>query len=144
MSMTITDPTTGELVEVFARECGDYVDMIVRADTHGYWRNVAEDWGLIDADENPMLGVTIDPIGPVETTPAVFDALGAVVTPAITDNRHHLNLRVATDFNWRPFASKWTQDGSATVSNASENGKRFYRVTLIDPDTISTPSRVFL
>lgn len=142
--MTITDPTTGELVEVFARECGDYVDMIVRADTHGYWRNVAEDWGLIDADENPMLGVTIDPIGPVETTPAVFDALGAVITAAIIDNRYHLNLRVATDFNWRPFASKWTQDGSATVSNASENGKRFYRVTLIDPDTISTPSRVFL
>lgn len=144
MSMTITDPTTGELVEVFARECGDYVDMIVRADTHGYWRNVAEDWGLIDADENPMLGVTIDPIGPVETTPAVFDALGAVITAAIIDNRYHLNLRVATDFNWRPFASKWTQDGSATMSNASENGKRFYRVTLLDPDTISTPSRVFL
>lgn len=144
MSMTITDPTTGELVEVFARECGDYVDMIVRADTHGHWRNVAEDWGLIDADENPMLGVTIDPIGPVETTPAVFDALGAVITAAIIDNRYHLNLRVATDFNWRPFASKWTQDGSATMSNASENGKRFYRVTLIDPDTISTPSRVFL
>lgn len=144
MSMTITDPTTGELVEVFARECGDYVDMIVRADTHGYWRNVAEDWGLIDADENPMLGVTIDPIGPVETTPAVFDALGAVITAASIDNRYHLNLRVATDFNWRPFASKWTQDGSATMSNASENGKRFYRVTLIDPDTISTPSRVFL
>lgn len=144
MSMTVIDPATGEPVEVFARDCGGYIDMIVRADTHGYWRNVAEDWGLIDADENAMPGVTIDPIGPVETTPAIFDALGALITPAVADNRYHLNLRVSADFNWQPFASKWTQDGSATMSNASENGKRFYRVTLVDPDTISTPSRVFL
>lgn len=144
MSMTVTDPATGEPVEVFARECGGYIDMIVRADAHGYWRNVAEDWGLIDADENAMPGVTIDPIGPVETTPAVFDALGAVVTPAITDNRYHLNLRVSADFDWQPFAVKWTQDGTATAPNNSEDGRRFYRVTLIDPDTITSPARVML
>lgn len=142
MSMTII--YNGQSVDVFAREASGYIDMIVRADTKGYWQNVAEDWGLVDADGNPAPGVTIDHIGSVVLAPAILDAAGDIATPAVTDNRHHLNLRVHPDFDWQPFAVKWTQDGAVTAPNNSEDGRRFYRVTLIDPDTIASPSRIML
>ncbi|CAO3403500.1 hypothetical protein [Azospirillum palustre] len=50
-----------------------------RAD--GQWLTASHDHGLCA-------------IGPVVTTPAVVDASGAIVTPAVMDERWHANLRL--------------------------------------------------
>lgn len=51
---------------------------------------LSEDGALI-----PYPGVIIDEIGPVTKTPAVYDAEGNEVTPAVVVEGHHVNL-VAT------------------------------------------------
>lgn len=40
-------------------------------------------------------GVDIDHIGPVETVPVVLDEKGEVVTPAVFDTDHHVNVRLS-------------------------------------------------
>lgn len=144
MSLTITAPDTGKPEEVFVRRTGTFIDMIVRADTKGYWESVARDWGLLDGSKRPADGVSVDVVGPVEITPAVVDVNGEVVTAAVYDTRYHVNVRVRDTFDWEPFALKWTRDGQPVAANAEEEGLRIYRVTLIDPDTIKSPTRVWI
>ena len=49
-------------------------------------------------DDNGWAGgghsFALDLIGPIETTPAVYDAEGNVVTPAVVDAAFHANLRL--------------------------------------------------
>lgn len=144
MGLTIIAPDTGNPEDVLVRRIGEFIDVIVRADTKGHWESVARDWGLLDSAKRPTEGVSVDVVGPVEITPAVVDANGEVVTAAVYDARYHVNVRVRDTFDWEPFALKWTRDGQPAAANAEEEGRRFYRVTLIDPDTIKSPTRVWL
>jgi hypothetical protein len=88
-------------------------------------------------------------------TPAVLDGDGNETTPAVFDTRHHVNFRLAPpaserldehgDPRWWQWALAWTMQGdNDTNPNAAEQAKILHDITLIDPDTISSPSRVFL
>ena len=100
-------------------------------------------------------GVEIHHIGSVELTPAVLDEDGNVTTPATFDPRHHANFRMGepavsrtNEFGnllWHVWGLAWTQGGTPDLQrNAAEDGRKLYGVTLIDPDTISIPARVWL
>ena len=106
-------------------------------------------------------------IVPIEKTPAVMSEDGlTVVTPAVYDPRIHLNIRITKDalrrvvaeedeesplfaFNGLNSATVWAYIWSLGDSmsdqdrNNHEDGKIRGPITLIDPDTISTPVRVW-
>jgi hypothetical protein len=70
--------------------------------------------------------VLVDEIGPVVTTPAVYDGEGNLVTPAVMDEHHHVNVRVITPL----------EVCSTLAAGASG-------VVWIDPVTVSSPSRIW-
>ena len=106
-------------------------------------------------------------IVPIEKTPAVMSEDGlTVVTPAVYDPRIHLNIRITEDalrrvvaeddeesplfaFNGLNSATVWAYIWSLGDSmseqdrNNYEDGKVRGPITLIDPDTIATPVRVW-
>lgn len=122
---TITDPDTGETTEQGTGE-----------------------WAI-----SP--GVHFDHLGPVVITPGTYDADGNEVTAPVMDTRHHVNIRLgppATErvdeqgnLKWHKWALAWTQNGLPDAQiNANETAVVYLDVALIDPETISTPSRVWL
>jgi hypothetical protein len=96
----------------------------------------------------PAYGITITEIGPHILVPAVVDADGFEVTPAIMDNRHHVNfwLDAATVARgeWMRWATAWTYYGSDIVANAEEAGVSMNGIELIDPETVKRPSNRML
>lgn len=145
MATTIPHPETGEPVELFVRINADgYVDALCRAAYKSAWDQAALANGLTK-DGEPVAGVNIDVIGPVTVTPAVIDEnTGAEITPADIDNRYHVNLRLAPEVNWFPIAYAWMTNGNDDAEpNKDEETRTLARVSLIDPDTISTPTRVW-
>ncbi len=157
MSELIHDKQGNE-VEVFVAFNGGRLDLIVRADTAADLYAAAEAENLMVRDDEdrlrPAIGVNIDPLGPVVTTPAELDAEGNVVTPATMDNRFHANIRIEapaltnTDAggyeNWKTTAIKWTQYGEPdTGINAEESALKLANVALIDPVTIKSPARIW-
>jgi len=144
MSTTIPHPETGEPVEVFVRIADGYVDVMVRAAYRKAWIDAATANKLIDAEGNPVPGVTIDEIGDVIVTPATYDEGGKELTPAVIDNRFHVNFRIAEHLAWQPIALAWmTQGNDDAVSNKEEETRTLAKVSLIDPDTVKTPARVW-
>ena len=100
-------------------------------------------------------GVYIDHIGPVMIQPAEYDSEGVEITPAVFDNRHHVNFRLvgtalegADEYGilkWHKWSMAWSLGGSPDdVINAEEEALKLYGVSLIDADTIRSPSRVWL
>lgn len=100
-------------------------------------------------------GVNIDMIGPVTIKEAVYDEKGDIITPPVLDTRYHANIRISSpsvdrvdaDGNkkWHKWAYAWTKNGvDDATKNANENAKVFLDVALIDPDSIRSPSRVWL
>lgn len=100
-------------------------------------------------------GVDIDHIGPVVLTPATHDSEGVVVTPAVLDNRHHVNFRLTESaltgvdqygvLNWHKWSMAWTVGGTLdTEPNKSEVAVSLYEVSLIDPATITSIARRWL
>lgn len=157
MSATITD-RNGTEVTVYVAIQGRVVDAIVRADTREDFEAAALSRNLLteDADGNrtPAPGVNIDVLGPVTIKPAVLDEEGNVTTPAVTDSRYHVNIRItdpalsvvdAEGFeNWRQTAIDWTAYGTPdTAINAEEQGLKLGGVVLIDPATVKSPVRVW-
>ncbi len=158
MAITIPHPETGEPVELFVRINEDgYVDALCRAAYKSAWEQAALANGLLrqdvigtDNDEPilgdpyPVEGVFIDVIGPVTVTPAVIDENGAEITPADIDNRYHVNLRLSPEVNWFPIAYAWMTNGNDDAEpNKDEETRTLARVSLIDPDSIKTPTRVW-
>ena len=144
MSITIPHPQTGAPVEVFVRITDGYVDAMLRAAYRSAWIDAARVNGLIDAEGNPVDGVTIDEIGDVVVTPATYDDAGNQLTPPDIDNRYHVNLRIRADLNWQAIALNWMAHGNDdAVANKDEETRTLSRVSLIDPDTINSPSRVW-
>jgi hypothetical protein len=128
LMVEITEPVTDE-------ETGD----ITQVGT-GKWRNAE--------------GVTFDHLGPVTITAAVLDDEGAEVTPAVMDHRHHVNIRLTPPairqrdpdgaLRWHKWAAAWSDGSPDLDNNAAESALILMGVSLIDPDTINSPSRVWL
>jgi hypothetical protein len=102
-------------------------------------------------------GVDIDPIGPVMLTAGTYDDDGGQITAPTFDTRYHVNVRMMSPaidradeygvVKWHKWAMAWTLGGAdltSTNTNAGEVGKTLQNVSLIDPSTISSPSRVWL
>lgn len=68
-------------------------DLMFRATTKAAWDAYAAEVGLTD-DEGRPLGCLIDEIGPIVTTPAVMGEDGEIITPAVMDDRWHVNARL--------------------------------------------------
>lgn len=144
MSTTIIHPETNEPVEVFVRIADGYVDVMCRAAYKSAWTAAATANKLLDAEGNPVPGVSIDEIGDMIVTPATYDEEGNEITPAEFDNRFHVNFRIAEHLNWQPIALAWMEHGNDDAApNKDEETRTLAKVSLIDPDTVKTPARVW-
>lgn len=154
MSTTITNPATGQPVSVFVRLSGGYVDCILRADTQAAWEAAALAQNVLvkqpDGSLVPNAGISIDVLGPVVKVPAVIDpATLTVTTPAVMDERYHVNMRLdpraeGVAKSWEDLAIQWTEHGTLDPEvNNDEVAHVLGGVGLIDPDTIRQPKRVW-
>lgn len=160
MSAMIEDQN-GTLVEIYADMSSGHVDTIIRAKDRATFDAAALARGityLMPGSDTVKLspGVNVDHIGPVTLTPATYDAEGVEITPAVIDSRHHVNMRIGepalsrmdddvpTLERWKVTAILWSMNGTPVAAvNAAEDAVALYDVELIDPDTISSPSRVW-
>ena len=92
--------------------------------------------------------VTITELGPYVITPATYDEEGNELTPAVVDNRYHVNFWIdlarADALLWQQWAPLWTINGQVAAANANEVAYAYNGVELIDPMTVSSPSNVLL
>lgn len=92
--------------------------------------------------------VTITELGPYVITPATYDAEGNELTPAVMDNRYHVNFWIdldgTQDQSWQQWGPIWTLNGQVASANASEVAYAYNGIELIDPMTVSSPSNVLL
>lgn len=104
-------------------------DLMYKSTTKETWDAFALSSGLaVDQDGSiyPAENVLIDEIGPIVTTPAVYDEDGDIVTPAIVDESWHVNIRLTSDsFDILALAA-----GDADTE-------------WIDPSEVSTPTRIW-
>ena len=70
------------------------IDIVLRCFSRARWLAVATNRGIIDANGNPNPGFSVDEIGNLVLTPAVIDANGNVITPAVMDTWWTVNLRL--------------------------------------------------
>ena len=100
-------------------------------------------------------GVHLDHIGPVMVKAGTYDEDGNQLTAPIFDNRHHVNIRVTEPAlsmvdeygvtKWQKWAMAWSMSGTPdTHRNSQENALVLQGVSLIDAETIRSPSRVWL
>ena len=100
-------------------------------------------------------GVHIDHIGAMQITAGTYDDEGAELTAPTFDTRHHVNFRLTApavnavdDYGvvkWHKWAMAWAFSGTNdTNANANEEAVKLIGVSLINADTIRSPSRVFL
>ena len=100
-------------------------------------------------------GVHINHLGPAVITPGTYDEDGTELPAPVMDNRHHVNIRLTDPalsrvddygvIKWEKWAMAWSFGGEDdTQINAQEVGKVMQGVSLIDPDTIASPTRVWL
>lgn len=171
--MTILDPNGNE-VEIYASQSGGFVDFCLRAKDYQTWVRAALNQKLLYQDpitetdpetgEETVIGfhdeikvsrgAHITEIGPIELVPAVLDEEGEVISPAIIDNRFHLNMRITEPLLsksdedgyplWKKTALLWMSYGRPAKPNSEEKAKEVVGVEMIDPDTIKNPDRVWL
>lgn len=171
--MTYNIGSDGNYVPVFVNVSGGVVDATIRCASLEVFEQIALLVGLkyevtedvIDPKTGEATkrgtgvylnakGVEIDHIGPVKLSDEVLDENGDVVTPAKWDTRHHVNFKLCPPASerldaqgqpmWWQWALAWTINGQNENPNAAETAKVLYGVTLIDPETIRSPSRVWL
>lgn len=110
--------------------------------------NVIQEAVPASGDLVPEAGTTITELGPMVLTPAVLDEDGNVVTPAVLDNRWHVNFWLDAEawhrMRWIEFALAWTLNGQPGQANAEEASVAFAGIELIDPLTVRSPSNVLL
>lgn len=141
------------------------IDITLRCFSRARWLAFATNQGIIDANGNPNLGFDIDEIGSYEITKAVVNALGVVITPAVMDTWHMVNIRFSgtkaiadldvlyageTDTGYLFTKSKVVAFIRNQSILQSFNGWRAYefgltvnRIQLIDPRDYTTPKRVW-
>lgn len=96
----------------------------------------------------PAPGITTTELGPLVLTPAVLDAEGTVVTPAVLDTRYHANFwlgpAAVARGEWEGWGVLWSIHGADATPNNLEEGVEYGGIELIDPMTVSSPSNILL
>lgn len=110
-------------------------DLMYRATTKAAWDAYAAQVGLT-ADGQPT-GCYIDEIGPIVQTPAVIGEDGEIVTPAVMDDRHHVNVRVVN------LPQSVNEEGTVTVTTMADLAQGNADVEWIDPALVDNPRRIF-
>jgi hypothetical protein len=144
----ITDPTTGNLANVFVTNSTGYIDAYCRADTQATWEDAAIANGLATRQDDgtllPSPGIWIDVIGSVVKTDAVLAEDGTEITPAVMDDRYHVNFRLDPSVSWEALAIAWTANGTLDSNpDATEVARKMTGVALIDPDSIHSNTRMW-
>lgn len=80
--------------------------------------------------------ILIDEIGPIVTTPAIYEN-GVIVTPAVVDNAHHVNIRVLQPYIMSSDEPPIQIDVCEVLSTGGPG------VTWIDPSTVNSPCRIW-
>ena len=111
------------------------MDLMYRATDKATWDAYAASKGLT-ADGIPS-GCYIDEIGPIVTTPAVISEDGTILTPAVMDDRHHVNVRVIH------LPTVTDEDGTVTVLSMSELAAGTANVEWVDHTTVDNPRRIW-
>ena len=116
------------------------MDLMYKATDKAGWDAYAASVNL--TVEGMPSGCYIDTIGPIVTTPAVIDPeTGDVVTPAVVDNHHHVNVRLTQIAGPMPdpVPDGYVQQGhDPEVLTKGGPG-----VEWIDPETVNSPSRIW-
>lgn len=93
-------------------------------------------------------GNTVVRLGPHVITPATYDDEGNVITPAVMDNRFHVNFWLSPEATkrgeWEAWIVQWMLNGTLAEQNKSEVALLYQGVEVIDPASISSPSNVLL
>lgn len=171
MSVIVKD-WNGQDVEIFVRVSSGMVDTIVRAADRATFEaaamaqkimyevtetvidpNTGEETQVPTGEILPAAGVYLDHLGPVMTNPG--DPENGI-EPTF-DTRHHINMRIVEpalsamsenvpDFpSWLVTAIVWSSQGTSdTQINSAERSTVLNGVSIIDPDSITTPNRVWL
>ena len=96
----------------------------------------------------PTQGNTVTRIGSHVITPATYDEEGNEVTPAVMDDRFHVNFWLSPEATkrgeWESWIVQWMSNGTLAQQNKSEVALKYQGVELIDPLTVGTPSNVLL
>jgi hypothetical protein len=111
------------------------MDLMYRATDKSAWDAYAASMGLT-ADGMPT-GCYIDEIGPIVTTPAVISEDGTILTPAVMDNRHHVNVRVTH------LPTVTDEDSNVTVLSMADLAAGNANVEWVDPATVDNPRRIW-
>ena len=113
-------------------------DLMYRATNKAAWDAYAAASGL--TVEGMPSGCYIDEIGPIVTTPSVIED-GEIVTPAVVDEHHHVNVRLTQIAGPMPdpVPEGYIQQGHDPAVLA-EGGPG---VEWIDPATVNSPSRIW-
>ena len=158
----------GTEVPVYAKLSGGILHCMIRCTDEATFEQVGLQVGLLQY-ENPAQDAVVDPetgdeitpavppsgdlipagtatvtrIGPHVITPAVLDEDGNEVTPAVLDNRYHVNFWVREDTGWEEWIVQWMA-GTPGSPNADEDSIAIMGVELIDPLSVTTPHNVLL
>lgn len=162
MQVTFDDHTGRPLVNgvpVFATISGGVVDCIVRCPNEATFDAVAKQVNMLSdvLDEDgvtvvgvaPNPGVNITRIGPVVLVPGVYNEDGVEITAPVIDTRFHVNYRLQgpalESGAWMATVTNWMKNGSQAITiNKAEKAIELMSVELIDPLSITSPSRVWL
>jgi hypothetical protein len=86
-------------------------------------------------------GCYIDEIGPVVVTPAVVGPDGEIITPAVMDNRYHVNVRLTQIAGPRP--DPLPEDYVPQGHDPAVLAQGGPGVEWIDPVTVNNPRRIW-
>jgi hypothetical protein len=115
------------------------MDLMYRATDKATWDAYAASKGLTatDGENTYPLGCYIDEIGPIVTTPAVISEDGTILTPAVMDNRHHVNVRVIH------LPTITDEDGNVSIISMADLAAGTADVEWVDPATVDNPRRIW-
>ena len=128
---------------------GKYVTAMLRADDRATFDAVALSVGLLVDDGagviQPADGASIDYVGQIVDQPAVLADDGSELTPATFRSGFHINLRVDVERlpKWQAVYANWSANGSPISAHKDETGLSLGGVSLIDINSVATPSRVW-
>lgn len=154
MSMMVED-RSGVPVEVYVRDAGGRIEGMARAVDRETFEAGAVGSGLmveveVDGEivRKPAPGVDLSVIGVISKHDPDTEM------PQVIDGRYHVNLLISSPAldattdgypNWQSTAINWTLHGTPDAEvNARESALVFQGISLIDPDTIKSPDRVWL
>lgn len=92
-------------------------------------------WDAFAASFTP--DILTDEIGPIVITPAILDENGEVITPAVIDNAHHVNIRVLNPFIMSTDEEPVEIDVCATLAAGGPG------VEWVDPAIVTSPERIW-